>query len=58
MMCRMHAVPYQTRHGTSALIVAAQRGHPECVRLLLDAGADKSARVSWRFGVRFLLRAR
>ena len=32
-----------TQRGTTALIVAAQEGRTDCVRLLLDAGADKNA---------------
>ncbi len=29
--------------GWTALIRAAEKGHADCARLLLDAGADKSA---------------
>ncbi len=30
--------------GKTALVVAAQRGHFDCVRLLLDAGADANVK--------------
>ena len=30
--------------GSTALIIAASNGHADCVRLLLDAGADASAK--------------
>ena len=30
--------------GSTALIIAAANGHADCVRLLLDAGADANAR--------------
>jgi hypothetical protein len=31
-------------HGWTALITAAHRGHPHTVKLLLDAGADRTAK--------------
>jgi hypothetical protein len=40
-----------SQYGYTALISAAGKGHADCVRLLLDAGADKNAfdkvRVDW-----------
>ena len=36
------------QQGYTALIFAAARGHTECVRLLIDAGADKDTRDSVR----------
>ncbi len=36
--CHIHA-----QEGNTALILAAERGHIDCVQLLLDAGADKHA---------------
>ncbi len=36
--------------GHTALILAAQNGHAECVRLLIDAGADKEAAGRVRIG--------
>ena len=39
----------QTQGGDTALILAAEKGHFDCVRLLLEAGADKDAanEVCW-----------
>jgi ankyrin repeat protein len=34
----------------TALIFAASRGHVDCVRLLIDAGADKDAKDNVRVG--------
>ena len=34
----------QSEHGDTALMMAAQNGHVEIVRLLLEAGADKDLR--------------
>ncbi len=31
----------RAQYGSTALIWAAMRGHADCARLLLDAGADK-----------------
>ncbi len=31
------------QHGSTALMYASQGGHLDCVRLLVDAGADKDA---------------
>ena len=38
------AVDAISKSGFTALIRAAYRGNPECVRLLLEAGADASLR--------------
>ena len=32
------------QHGMTALIWACYKGHADCARLLLDAGADKNAK--------------
>ena len=34
---------FSSQTGSTALIQAAERGRADCVRLLLDAGADKNA---------------
>ncbi len=39
--------------GGTALIRAATQGHAECVRLLLDVGADKDAQDKVHFGSLF-----
>ena len=39
---------FQTQYGCTAMIAAAHAGHTECVRLLLDAGADKNAKACVR----------
>jgi ankyrin repeat protein len=36
--------------GSTVLIWAAANGHTDCVRLLIDAGADKEARNHVRVG--------
>jgi hypothetical protein len=41
-----------TQNELEALIRAAGRGHADCVRLLLDAGADKNASGDVRGSVR------
>ena len=41
------AVQVRTNLKGSALYLACQRGHPEIVRLLLDAGADVRAGAGW-----------
>ena len=38
------------QYGSTALICATQSGHAECVRLLIDAGADKEAKDVVRVG--------
>jgi hypothetical protein len=40
--------------GWTALIRAARFGHTDCVRLLLDAGADKEAKDHVRICVRLV----
>ena len=40
----------ESQHGTTALIWAAHNGHADCVRLLIDAGADKDAKDQVRVG--------
>jgi hypothetical protein len=42
----MHAC--QTQDGSAALALAAANGFTDCVRLLLEVGADKEARDSVR----------
>ena len=37
-----------SQSGYTALIEAASRGHADCVRMLVDAGADKDARDNVR----------
>jgi ankyrin repeat protein len=34
----------RAQNGSTALMFAAEKGHVDCVRLLLDAGADKEAK--------------
>ncbi len=38
------------QNGYTALIEAAHKGHADCVRLLIDAGADKDAKDEVRVG--------
>ena len=38
----------QTQSGRTALISAAFEGHTECVRLLLEGGADKDVKTTVR----------
>ena len=38
----------RSQNGETALIWAAERGHADCVRLLLDAGADKNVKTEVR----------
>jgi ankyrin repeat protein len=42
------AGPFSAQYGWTALIWAARYGYAECVRLLLDAGADKNAKTDVR----------
>jgi hypothetical protein len=44
---------YYAQYGSTPLILAAFAGHADCVRLFLDAGADKDAtnNVRHRVGV-------
>jgi hypothetical protein len=37
-------VASNAQNGLTALLLAAQKGHADCVRLLLDAGADANAK--------------
>ncbi len=39
-----------SQHGSTALLYAVASGHVDCVRLLMDAGADKEAKTSVRVG--------
>jgi ankyrin repeat protein len=39
-----------SQRGYTALICAAENGHADCVRLLIDAGADMDARNNVRIG--------
>ncbi len=41
----------RAQNGCTALILAAGQGHADCARLLLDAGADKEAKMNVRRGV-------
>ncbi len=43
----------RAQDGCTPLICAAENGHADCVRLLLDAGADKEAKMT---GVRLFVR--
>ena len=36
----------RAQFGQTALMFAAREGHADCVRLLLDAGADKNAKCN------------
>jgi hypothetical protein len=36
---------FDSQQGWTALIWAARQGHVDCVRLLIDAGADKNAKA-------------
>ena len=40
--------PRQAQEACPALILAASNGHTDCVRLLLEGGADKEARDNVR----------
>ena len=42
----MRAHLARAQFGCTALIYAAQNGHANCARLLLDAGADKNAKTN------------
>jgi ankyrin repeat protein len=41
---------FDSQDGWTALMWAAAKGHAECVRLLIDVGADKEAQCDVRFG--------
>ena len=43
-----------TQSGYTALFWAARRGHADCVRVLLEGGADKEAKDEVRFIKRHL----
>jgi hypothetical protein len=45
---RLHHLVSHTQNGSSSLMWAAACGHAVCVRLLLDAGADKEAKNNVR----------
>jgi ankyrin repeat protein len=45
---RRHIGTLTAQNGQNALIRAAMGGHTDCVRLLLDAGADKNAKTKVR----------
>jgi ankyrin repeat protein len=49
-------VHVSAQEGKTALMWAAEKGHSDCVQLLLDAGADKKAKCNaWvRFGRRLM----
>jgi ankyrin repeat protein len=36
----------RAQYGQTALMCAAESGHADCARLLLDAGADKNAKCN------------
>jgi ankyrin repeat protein len=44
-----------TQDGWTALIVAAQNGHFDCIHLLVDAGADKEAMSNVRYAIFLIL---
>ena len=44
---------FDSQDGNTALILAAEQGHADCLRLLIDAGADKDAKDRVRVGRRF-----
>ena len=44
LQCSVRLNANQTQIGKTALIGAAEEGHTNCVRLLLEAGASKEAR--------------
>ena len=46
--CCVCAGEYNAQYGWTALINAAAYGRAECVRLLIDAGADKEAKTNVR----------
>jgi hypothetical protein len=52
------AVLFGTRaqNGSTALILTAQRGHADCARLLIDAGADANVKDEVRSSVLFVYR--
>jgi ankyrin repeat protein len=55
---RLSAFLFYTRaqvKGRTALILAADQGHVDCARLLLDAGADKNVKTNVRRFDRMLL---
>jgi ankyrin repeat protein len=41
---RLRPIGLQAQHGNTALMNAIDNGNDDCVRLLLEAGADKDAR--------------
>ncbi len=45
---RRYALLCQTQYGHAALILASANGRADCVRLLIDAGADKEAKNNVR----------
>jgi hypothetical protein len=48
-----HIERRRAQSGWTALIWAAEKGHADCARLLLDAGADKNAKTNVRACVGF-----
>ena len=44
---------YITQYNITALALAAEKGHTGCLRVLLDAGADKDATSSVRVSLSF-----
>jgi hypothetical protein len=43
LVALLRAVAHNAQYGSVALMYAAREGHADCVRLLIDAGADKDA---------------
>ncbi len=49
-LCGAAWVKSDSQSGDTALFSAAECGHADCVRLLIDAGADKEAKDKVLYG--------